>query len=79
MIQPNMSRHKYSGTAAMMLNIASRNNGYEVPVFINLATMDAKGIRIKEVSITILRRFSEKKLRIYEGIFVILLMALSFE
>ena len=31
------------------------------------------------VSITILRRFSEKKLRIYEGIFVILLMALSFE
>ncbi len=31
------------------------------------------------VSITILRRFSEKKLRISEGIFVILLMALSFE
>lgn len=31
------------------------------------------------VSITILRRFSEKKLRISEGIFVILLMALSFD
>ncbi len=29
--------------------------------------------------LTILRRFSEKKLRISEGIFVILLMALSFE
>ena len=37
----------------MMLNIASRNHGYEVPVFLNLATMDAKGIRVKENAVAI--------------------------
>lgn len=44
----DMRGHKYSGTTAMMLNIASRNHGYEVPVFLNLATMNANGIRVNE-------------------------------
>lgn len=49
----DMSGHKYSGTTAMMLNIASRNHGYEVPVFLNLTTMDVKGIRVKENAVAI--------------------------
>ena len=49
----DMSGHKYSGTTAMMLNIASRNLGYEVPVFLNLATMNAKGIRVNENAVAI--------------------------
>ena len=49
----DMSGHKYSGTTAMMLNIASRNHGYEVPVFLNLATMNANGIRVNENAVAI--------------------------
>lgn len=49
----DMSGHKYSGTTAMMLNIASRNHGYEVPVFLNLATMNANGIRVNEKAVAI--------------------------
>jgi len=49
----DMSGHKYSGTTAMMLNIASRNHGYEVPVFLNLATMNAKGIRVNANAVAI--------------------------
>ena len=49
----DMSGHKYSGTTAMMLNIASRNHGYEVPVFLNLATMNANGIRANENAVAI--------------------------
>lgn len=49
----DMSGHKYSGTTAMMLNIASRNHGYEVPVFLNLETMNANGIRVNENAVAI--------------------------
>lgn len=49
----DMSGHKYSGTTAMMLNIASRDHGYEVPVFLNLATMNANGIRVNENAVAI--------------------------
>lgn len=49
----DMSGHKYSGTTAMMLNIASRNHGCEVPVFLNLATMNANGIRVNENAVAI--------------------------
>lgn len=49
----DMSGRKYSGTTAMMLNIASRSHGYEVPVFLNLATMNANGIRVNENAVAI--------------------------
>lgn len=44
----DLKGRKYSGATAMLLNIASRNNGYEVPVFVNIATMAANGIRVKD-------------------------------
>lgn len=47
-IPMDLGGHKYDGATALMLNIASHNNGYEVPVFINIATMSANGIRVKE-------------------------------
>ena len=40
--------HKYTGATAMLLSIASRNNGYEVPVFVSIADMSANGIRVKD-------------------------------
>ncbi len=49
----DFSGRKYSGATAMMLNIASRNNGYEVPVFLNLQTMADNGIRVKENAIAV--------------------------
>jgi len=44
----DLKGHKYTGATAMLLSIASRNNGYEVPVFVNIADMSANGIRVKD-------------------------------
>lgn len=52
-IPMDLGGHKYDGTTALMLNIASHNNGYEVPVFVNIATMSANGIRVKENAVGI--------------------------
>lgn len=52
-IPMDLGGHKYDGATALMLNIASHNNGYEVPVFLNIATMSAKGIRVKENAVGI--------------------------
>lgn len=43
----DLKGHKYSGATAMILNIASYNNGFKVPVFVNVANMSANGIRVK--------------------------------
>ena len=44
----DLKGHKYSGATAMLLSIASRNNGYEVPVFVSIADMSANGIQVKD-------------------------------
>ena len=43
----DLNGRKYSGATAMMLNIASCNNGYKVPVFVNISAMSANSIRVK--------------------------------
>ena len=49
----DLKGHKYTGATAMLLSMASRNNGYDVPVFVNIADMSANGIRVKDNAVGI--------------------------
>lgn len=45
--------HKYTGATALLLHVASQNKGYEMPVFLSLATMREKGIEVKSSALAI--------------------------
>lgn len=49
----DISGHKYTGATALLLHVVSQNKGYEIPVFLNLATMQEKGIQIKSSALAI--------------------------
>lgn len=52
-IPMDLDGHKYSGVSAMILNIESKKNGYELPVFANLSVLADRKIRVKENAVGI--------------------------
>lgn len=49
----DISGHKYTGATALLLHVVSQNKGYEMPVFLSLATMKEKGIQVKSSALAI--------------------------
>lgn len=48
LIPMQLSGEKYQGATAVLLSLESNRKGYEFPIFIDIATMEARGIFVRE-------------------------------